>query len=159
MNTLPSYRLFFFDMSGINVAIPLIARRIKELFPCRDRGRPITIGTRQLENTDPFPIKRLLGEIKDQMGETPVTIFDAADWLWSTYPRLAHDTLRNMIADEQHQVRSQVTFVFVPHDLFSELQGVLEGNTGDRPCPLVETSGVFLSGAFSPREVIYHQPL
>ncbi len=159
MNTLPSYRLFFFDMSGINVAIPLIARRIEELFPCRDHGRPITVGTRQLVNTDLFPIKKLLDKIKDEMGEKPVTIFDPADWLQSWYPRLAHGTMRNMIAHEQHMIRSQITFVFVPHDLFPELQEILGGKTGDRPYPLVEIAGVFLSGAFSPREVIYHQPL
>lgn len=155
MYTLQTRRFFFYDMSGINRAIPLVAERLRALFPNRDHGRPITVSVRQPEGAY-FPVEKLLSRIKDEMGEKPVTIFDSASWLRSTYPILPNDTVRAILKSEREQVLSLTAFVFLSHDMFPELAQVLGKKSETDHCPVAEVAGVYLSGVFTPQEIVYH---
>ncbi len=146
-------------MSGIDAAIPPVADRMKELFPHRDHGRPITVSVRQRKGDDPFPIERLLDKIRDLMGKDPVTVFDAAPWLRTTYPHLASGTVRAILGSEQGRTVTQVTFVILPSEIFSELSEVVLGKKSDeKRGPVVEIEGVYLDGVFETRRATYHSP-
>lgn len=155
----PTCRFFFVGMDRINGAIPFLARRLAELFPTRDHGRPITVGIREQGGFGrTFPVEKLLGKIKEAMGPKPVTVFDVAGWAQETYPRLMTGTVWNILSCGPGQIKSQVILVFVRRDLFHELASILEQKPPEDDCPVAEVHCSYPSGNLNIQEVIYPPP-